>query len=158
MRGIVYLQACISVWADIFMHMDCQSYHLSTIRYPLSVQEFRCRIMLQHISRIRYFRWDVQPRRDQFCLLSFAWSYWYGWTDIRINIWEVLLVSEIEMNHQNHRNWQSNSRMILLMKEIFLSKADESLWRKARGPVKWQPVAWNDVHCLFEIVFFILKI
>ena len=51
--------------------------------------------------------------------------------------WEVLLVSEIEMNHLNHRNWQSNSRMILLILRNICGKAGESLWRKARGPVKW---------------------
>ena len=27
-------------------------------------------------------------------------------------------------------------------------KPDESLGRKAKGPVKWQPVAENDMHCL----------
>ena len=29
-----------------------------------------------------------------------------------------------------------------------ISKPDESLGRKATGPVKWQPVAGNEVHCL----------
>ena len=31
-----------------------------------------------------------------------------------------------------------------------IGKADESLRRKATGPVKWQPVTGNDVHCLFD--------
>ena len=34
-----------------------------------------------------------------------------------------------------------------------IGKPDESLGRKATGPVKWQPVAWNEVHCLFGSVF-----
>ena len=38
-----------------------------------------------------------------------------------------------------------------LNKEI--GKPDESLGRKATGPVKWQPVAKNEVHCLFDSVF-----
>ena len=29
-----------------------------------------------------------------------------------------------------------------------ISKPDESLGRKATGPVKWQPVAGNEKHCL----------
>ena len=29
-----------------------------------------------------------------------------------------------------------------------IGKPDESLGRKAIGPVKWQPVAGNEVHCL----------
>ena len=33
-------------------------------------------------------------------------------------------------------------------------KPDESLGRKAIGPLKWQPVAGNDVHCLFDSAFF----
>ena len=34
-----------------------------------------------------------------------------------------------------------------------IGKPDESLGRKATGPLKWQPVAGNDVHCLFDSVF-----
>ena len=34
-----------------------------------------------------------------------------------------------------------------------IGKADESLWRKATGPVKWQPVAWDDMHCLWDSAF-----
>ena len=34
-----------------------------------------------------------------------------------------------------------------------IGKPDESLGRKATGPVKWQPVAKNEVHCLFDSVF-----
>ena len=34
-----------------------------------------------------------------------------------------------------------------------IGKPDESLGRKATGPVKWQPVAWNEVHCLFDSAF-----
>ena len=34
-----------------------------------------------------------------------------------------------------------------------IGKPDESLGRKATGPVKWQPVAWNEVHCLFGSAF-----
>ena len=34
-----------------------------------------------------------------------------------------------------------------------IGKAGESLWRKATGPVKWQPVAWKDVHCLWDSAF-----
>ena len=30
-----------------------------------------------------------------------------------------------------------------------IGKPDENLGRKATGPVKWQPVARNKVHCLF---------
>ena len=30
-----------------------------------------------------------------------------------------------------------------------IGKPDESLGRKATGPVKWQPVVENDRHCLF---------
>lgn len=30
-----------------------------------------------------------------------------------------------------------------------MGKLDESLGRKAIGPVKWQPVAEKDRHCLF---------
>ena len=50
-----------------------------------------------------------------------------------------------------------------IMKPVFLhkfksynkeiGKPDESLGRKATGPLKWQPVVWNDVHCLFDSVF-----
>ena len=29
-----------------------------------------------------------------------------------------------------------------------IGKPDESLGRKATGPLKWQPVAENDMHCL----------
>ena len=29
-----------------------------------------------------------------------------------------------------------------------IGKPGESLGRKATGPVKWQPVARNEVHCL----------
>ena len=32
-------------------------------------------------------------------------------------------------------------------------KTDQSLRRKAIGPVKWQPVACNEVHCLFGSAF-----
>ena len=35
-----------------------------------------------------------------------------------------------------------------------VGKPDESLGRKATGPVKWQPVAKNEVHCLFDSVFY----
>ena len=35
-----------------------------------------------------------------------------------------------------------------------IGKPDESLGRKATGPLKWQPVAGNDVHCLFDSAFF----
>ena len=51
-----------------------------------------------------------------------------------------------------------------IMKPVFLhkfkscnkeiGKPDESLGRKAIGPLKWQPVAGNDVHCLFDSAFF----
>ena len=34
-----------------------------------------------------------------------------------------------------------------------IGKPDESLGRKATGPVKWQPVAWNEMRCLFGSVF-----
>ena len=34
-----------------------------------------------------------------------------------------------------------------------IGKPDESLGRKATGPLKWQPVAWNEVHCLSDSVF-----
>ena len=34
-----------------------------------------------------------------------------------------------------------------------IGKTDESLRRKATGPVKWQPVAWNEMRCLFGSVF-----
>ena len=34
-----------------------------------------------------------------------------------------------------------------------IGKPDESLGRKATGPVKWQPVAKNVVHCLSDSVF-----
>ena len=37
-----------------------------------------------------------------------------------------------------------------------IGKPDESLGRKAIGPVKWQPVAWNEVHCLWDGVFFMI--
>ena len=35
-----------------------------------------------------------------------------------------------------------------------IGKPDENLGRKATGPLKWQPVAGNDVHCLFDSAFF----
>ncbi len=35
-----------------------------------------------------------------------------------------------------------------------IGKPDESLGRKATGPVKWQPVACNEVHCLSDSAFF----
>ena len=35
-----------------------------------------------------------------------------------------------------------------------IGKLDESLGRKAIGPVKWQPIAQNEVHCLLDSVFF----
>ena len=34
-----------------------------------------------------------------------------------------------------------------------IGKPDESLGRKATGSLKWQPAAWNEVHCLFGSVF-----
>ena len=34
-----------------------------------------------------------------------------------------------------------------------IGKPDESLGRKATGPVKWQPVACNEVHCLSDSAF-----
>ena len=34
-----------------------------------------------------------------------------------------------------------------------IGKPDESLGRKATGPVKWQPVAKNEVHCLSDGAF-----
>ena len=34
-----------------------------------------------------------------------------------------------------------------------IGKPDESLGRKATGPVKWQPVAGNEVHCLSGSAF-----
>ena len=37
-----------------------------------------------------------------------------------------------------------------------IGKPDESLGRKAIGPVKWQPVAWNKVHCLWDGAFFMI--
>ena len=37
-----------------------------------------------------------------------------------------------------------------------IGKPDESLGRKAIGPVKWQPVAWNEVHCLWDGAFFMI--
>ena len=37
-----------------------------------------------------------------------------------------------------------------------IGKPDESLGRKATGPVKWQPVAWNEVHCLWDGAFFMI--
>ena len=36
-----------------------------------------------------------------------------------------------------------------------IGKPDESLGRKATGPVKWQPVVWNEVHCLWDSVFYV---
>lgn len=35
-----------------------------------------------------------------------------------------------------------------------IGKPDESLGRKATGPLKWQPAAWNEVYCLFGSVFY----
>ena len=35
-----------------------------------------------------------------------------------------------------------------------IGKPDESLGRKATGPVKWQPVAKNEVHCLSDSAFY----
>ena len=35
-----------------------------------------------------------------------------------------------------------------------IGKPDESLGRKAIGPVKWQPVALNDVYCLHDSFFY----
>lgn len=37
----------------------------------------------------------------------------------------------------------------MLIKNKNRSKSAESLRRKAKGPVKWQPVVENDRHCLF---------
>ena len=37
-----------------------------------------------------------------------------------------------------------------------IGKPDESLGRKAIRPVKWQPVAWNEVHCLWDGAFFMI--
>ena len=37
-----------------------------------------------------------------------------------------------------------------------IGKPDESLGRKAIGPVKWQPDAWNEVHCLWDGAFFMM--
>ena len=43
------------------------------------------------------------------------------------------------------------------MKEkIVISKSAESLRRKAIGPVKWQPVATFEMHCLNGQYFFCL--
>ena len=36
-----------------------------------------------------------------------------------------------------------------------IGKPDESLGRKATGPVKWQPVVLNGVHCLWDSVFYV---
>ena len=38
-----------------------------------------------------------------------------------------------------------------------IGKPDESLGRKATGPVKWQPVVWNEVHCLWDSVFYVSR-
>ena len=35
-----------------------------------------------------------------------------------------------------------------------IGKPDESLGRKATGSLKWQPAAWNEMHCLFGSVFY----
>ena len=35
-----------------------------------------------------------------------------------------------------------------------IGKTDESLRRKATGPLKWQPVAENSRHCLFSSAYF----
>ena len=43
------------------------------------------------------------------------------------------------------RNLSTNKKNEVLL--------DESLGRKATGPVKWQPVARNEVHCLFGSAF-----
>ena len=44
-----------------------------------------------------------------------------------------------------------------IMKEkIVISKSAESLRRKAIGPVKWQPVATFEMHCLNGQYFFCL--
>lgn len=39
-------------------------------------------------------------------------------------------------------------------KNNICGKTDESLRRKATGPVKWQPVAENSRHCLFSSAYF----
>ena len=39
-------------------------------------------------------------------------------------------------------------------KSNICGKKDESLRRKATGPVKWQPVAENSRHCLFSSAYF----
>ena len=42
-------------------------------------------------------------------------------------------------------------------KNNICGKTDESLRRKATGPLKWQPVAENSRHCLFSSASFFRK-
>lgn len=39
--------------------------------------------------------------------------------------------------------WGIIKRIVLPKENIYFSKTDESLWLKAIGPVKWQPVAYE---------------